>query len=137
MHRTRCWKQIRCEPDPKDPDSKHYRRLLEYQLLDRPSLPSLVVIQLNPSIAGMEIDDSGDPTSRIVAGWANRAASFGSVVYLNLFAWRSSTPQGLRGLDYETVVGGADHNVIFMSEINRPDAVVATAWEPKEAKVAQ
>lgn len=63
--------------------------------LDRswdPSLPRALFIGLNPSTADAQLDD---PTIRRCIGFGRRWGC-GSVTVVNLFAWRSTDPQGLR-----------------------------------------
>lgn len=57
--------------------------------------PPLVFIGLNPSTAD-ETED--DPTIRRCIGFAKRDG-FGGIIMLNLFAFRSTDPAGLKGVD--------------------------------------
>lgn len=72
------------------PDER-YRYALFRRWATNPESPSLVVIGLNPSTADATLDD---PTIRRCVGFA-REWSFGGLVMLNLFAYRSTDPAGL------------------------------------------
>jgi hypothetical protein len=123
----RCWEQLACDPHPLAADSRGYRYSLTYRLRDRDDLPPLVLIQLNPSTAGSEVDDAGDATSRRVAGWAHRRELYGSVVFVNLFCARCTDPRRLLHLPYDLAVGArADESLIRAWQ--HPDATVVAAW---------
>jgi hypothetical protein len=123
----RCWEQVGCEPAHDDIRSREYRYWLRYRLRDRVGLPPLVVIQLNPSTAGRESEDSGDATSRRVAGWASRRRLYGSVVFLNLFALRCTDPQGLLRQPYDVAVGPEGDRTLI-HEADPPGATLVAAW---------
>jgi hypothetical protein len=132
VSKQRCWEQIGCEPPHDDRESREYRYSLRYRLRDRTGLPPLVVIQLNPSTAGREAEDSGDATSRRVAGWASRRRLYGSVVFLNLFGRRCTDPKGLVQLPYDVAVGpSTDHTLI--QEANPLRATLVAAWGKDKA----
>jgi hypothetical protein len=75
-----------------------YRYLLRVQI---GAGPTLAVIQKNPSLADAE---RRDPTVGKVEAWARRQG-FGTVNYLNLFAYRSPDPTCLNELAYAVAVG--------------------------------
>ena len=127
MPLQRCWEQVACEPPHDEPESRLYRYSLTYRLKDREGLPPLVVIQLNPSTAGGEAVDSGDATSRRVAGWASRRGQYGSVVFLNLFGRRCTDPLGLLRLRYDLAVGSRGDDAL-VQESGPPNATVVAAW---------
>lgn len=56
------------------------------------TIPPLLIVMLNPSIADAEIDD---PTIRRCIAFA-RANGFGGIVVVNLFAYRATEPASLR-----------------------------------------
>lgn len=67
-----------------------FRHLLERQW--SPQGPRLGFVGLNPSTAD---GDHDDPTTRRCMGFA-RAEGFGSLVLVNVFAWRATRPEDLR-----------------------------------------
>lgn len=67
-----------------------FRHLLERQW--SPGAPRLGFVGLNPSTADGEHDD---PTTRRCIAFA-RAEGFGSLVLVNVFAWRATRPETLR-----------------------------------------
>jgi hypothetical protein len=127
MSKGRCWQQTRCIPEPGTPGSVDYRYLLGYRLQDRHGLSPLLVIQLNPSKAGAARNDSGDQTTRIVAGWAWRRRCYGSVLFLNLFARRCTDWNDLHECQYERAVGDLNDEVLLREAALARDNVVA-AW---------
>lgn len=84
------------------------------------SLPPLVVIGLNPSTAD-ETED--DPTIRRCIGFA-RAFGCGSLRMLNLFAFRSTDPKGLR----KVVDPIGPENDVWLKDACRYGSKVVAAW---------
>lgn len=86
------------------------------------SLPPVIFVGINPSTADEREDD---PTIRKCVGFAQRWG-FGSIVMLNLFAYRSTDPRGL--LDVEDPVGPQNDNHLA-HEIRGPEVgSVFVAW---------
>lgn len=89
------------------------------------SRPLLTWLMLNPSTADATVDD---PTIRKVAGFTKRAG-YGSLLVVNLFAWRATDPSDLRteirrpGGDPE----GPENQEAIMVAARISDAVVC-AW---------
>lgn len=96
-----------------------YRYLLHVQI---GSGPTLAVIQKNPSLADAE---RSDPTVGKVEAWARRQG-FGTVAYLNLFAYRSPEPSALNKLGYDIAVG-PDNDAILGRALQSVDTLVL-AW---------
>ncbi|WP_167358822.1 DUF1643 domain-containing protein [Halobacillus karajensis] len=97
-----------------------YRYVLQVRIAPE-DLPErkLVVIQKNPSIAD---ENETDATARRVENWA-RLKGFTTVVYLNLFAYRSTDPKKLNAYPYNKIVGERN-NETLKNEINREDTVI-------------
>jgi hypothetical protein len=83
-------------------------------------------VLLNPSVADAEIDD---PTLKKGVKYAKRWGH-GSLVFVNLFAWRSTDPKKLRdvadGYGPEAVIGPGNDEAILM-EADVADLIVC-AW---------
>lgn len=92
------------------------------------TLPILVWIMLNPSKADGSIDDQ---TVRKVVGFATRAG-YGSVVILNLFAYRATKPVDLKAAGWP--VGEA--NDMFINLFCTPGQSVVCAWGANVRNVA-
>ena len=90
------------------------------------SLPVLVFVMLNPSIADAEQDD---PTIRKCIGFAQRLG-YGGIVVVNLFAWRATDPKALyrQGFmsDYPTV--GPENDRFIELSVTEPNTHVVFAW---------
>lgn len=99
--------------------TRRYRYLLQVQLGDG---PALAVIQKNPSRADAM---RADPTVGKVEAWARRQG-FGTVTYLNLFAYRSPEPELLNGLSYAEAVG-MENDVVLRRALRTAEVTVA-AW---------
>lgn len=84
------------------------------------SLPRLLFILLNPSTADAKHDD---PTNRRGISFAKRW-SYGSVVFVNLFAFRTPYPKELRLADDPV---GPDNDQHILQQVELSDLVVA-AW---------
>lgn len=86
---------------------------------------TLVVIGLNPSTADEQEDD---PTIRRCVGFAKREGC-GSLVMLNLFAYRTTNPRELTSLYLlrEDPVGKMNDAAI-VEACTRPDVIVVAAW---------
>lgn len=85
-----------------------------------PRKPSLVWIMLNPSTADADTDD---PTIRRCMGFSHRE-DCGGIEVLNLFAWRATSPQGLRKTYYPI---GPDNDG-WIKEVLHPHSRVVAAW---------
>lgn len=96
-----------------------YRYLLCVQI---GSGPTLAVIQKNPSLADAE---RCDPTVGKVEAWARRQG-FGTVHYLNLFAYRSPQPTCLNGLAYAEAVG--PDNDATLCKVIQSEATIVLGW---------
>src|SRR6185503_16841447 len=83
-------------------------------------LPTITFVGLNPSTATATEDD---PTIRRCVGFAKRWG-FGRYEMANLFAWRSTDPLGLLGL--EDPVG--DGNDAAILDVVASSARVVMAW---------
>jgi hypothetical protein len=88
-----------------------------------PMLPSVMFIGLNPSTADEQQDD---PTVRRCVGFATKW-NFGGLVLVNLFAYRSTDPAGLR--DTDDPVGPANDKHILLGA--RAADRVVLAWGTK------
>lgn len=93
-----------------------YTLLREWDL----RLRRLLWIMLNPSKATAEIDD---PTVAKCQRYA-RAWGFGSIVVTNLFAWRSTNPKVLYGVDDPI---GPENDAAIFREVGAA-AKVIVAW---------
>ena len=82
--------------------------------------PKLVFIMLNPSKADANIDD---PTLRRCINFAN-SWDFGSLIVVNLFAYRSASPLDLRQVDDPI---GSQNDRYLKKAIKSADRVVV-AW---------
>lgn len=83
----------------------------------------LVVIGLNPSTAD---EAKLDPTIRRVIGFARRDG-FGAIDMLNLFAWRSTSPDVLNQLGDDAIGPDNDEHIVRVATQLHVGAVVA-AW---------
>jgi hypothetical protein len=100
-------------------ECRRYRYVLE-RVWDE-AAPAFVVIGLNPSTAD-ETED--DPTIRRCMGFARRFRC-GRLCMLNLFAWRSTDPKGLR--DAVDPIGPL--NDTFLRGVwHLPAATIVAAW---------
>lgn len=73
-----------------------------------PSKPPAVFVMLNPSTADAAADD---PTIRKCVGFARRWEC-GAIYVVNLFAYRSTDPRNLRGVDVDVLTGPTnDHHI--------------------------
>lgn len=81
----------------------------------------LVVVMLNPSTADAEKDD---PTIRRVIGFA-KSHGFGNLLVLNIFALRSTDPDGLR-VAQDPV--GPDNDAHIHEALSRPGTPALAAW---------
>jgi len=88
-----------------------------------PKLPSVMFVALNPSTADEREDD---PTVRRCIGFA-RKWSFGGLILVNLFAYRSTDPAGLLEAD-DPVGPGNDKHIL---ESARTAGRVVLAWGTK------
>jgi hypothetical protein len=84
--------------------------------------PALTVVLKNPSHADAV---RRDPTVGKVEAWARRRG-FGSVVYVNLFAYRSPEPRTLNRLPYEVAVG-PDNDATLLAA-GMAAALLVAAW---------
>lgn len=110
---------VRCVPETYET----HRYLLEIKLRDGPSLnPRLAVILKNPSTASAL---KSDPTIGKVEAWARRR-NFASLLYINLFAVRSTQPAPLNDWDYAYTVG-PDNDYYIREAVAQADTVVV-AW---------
>lgn len=92
-----------------------------------PSKPTMVIIGLNPSTADEILDD---PTIRRCIGFARREG-FGSLIMLNLFAYRATNPKELQGKNYTQLSGNAENHRIVMETCKNVVAhggVIVCAW---------
>ncbi len=110
---------VRCVPETYET----HRYLLEVKLRDGPSLkPRLAVILKNPSTASAL---KSDPTIGKVEAWARRR-NFASLLYINLFAVRSTQPAPLNAWDYAYAVGPG--NDYYIREAVAEADTVIVAW---------
>jgi hypothetical protein len=110
---------VRCVPETYGT----HRYLLEVKLSDRPALnPRLAVILKNPSTASAV---KSDPTIGKVEAWARRR-NFASLLYVNLFAVRSTQPAPLNDWDYAYTVG--PENDYYIREAAAQADTVVVAW---------
>ena len=84
------------------------------------TLPTIAFVGLNPSTAD---ETKLDPTCTRCVGFAKRF-SFGRYVMLNLFAFRSTDPKGLRRVPDAV---GPENDVYIKQEVERAQCVVV-AW---------
>ncbi len=100
-----------------------HRYLLEIKLVEGLQLsPRLTVILKNPSTASAV---KSDPTIGKVEAWARRRG-FASVVYVNLFALRSTKPAPLNDYDYDFAVGPL--NDFYIREAVASADTLIAAW---------
>jgi hypothetical protein len=99
---------------------RRYRYLLKR--IWRPSLQFVAFVGFNPSTAD-EIYD--DPTIRRCVGFA-RSWGYGGVHMLNLFAWRSTKPEGL----FDTLDPVGPDNYLYLGAMRRDPAcgAIVCAW---------
>jgi len=97
---------------------KRYRYTL-WRIFDE-TLPSVAFVGLNPSTADASLDD---PTIRRCVGFAH-SLGYGGIVMLNLFAWRSTDPNGL----YASDPNGEEENVATISRVSEQVPRVIAAW---------
>lgn len=97
-----------------------YRYSLEREVLDDPS--SCVFIMLNPSTADADIDA---PTIRRCMGFV-RSWGYGTLVVVNLFAFRSTDPRQLKKLTPERAIG-SKNDAALIRAAGVADMVVC-AW---------
>jgi len=100
-------------------ESGPYRYWLEVSLGGTGS--RLAAIMKNPSTAGVERSDA---TIGKVEAWAARRG-YGSLVVVNLFAWRATHPRDLNLESYAVMVGV--ENDRFILDAAKADIIVA-AW---------
>lgn len=81
---------------------------------------ALVFVMLNPSTADANQDD---PTIRKCIGFA-RAFGFGAIVVVNLFAYRSTDPAGLR----EVADPIGPHNDYYVGHAVKRGGMAVAAW---------
>src|SRR4051812_14625230 len=105
------------------PDRRHRYRL--WRTWDTAQRKTMVVIGLNPSTADETKDD---PTIRRCIAFAKREGC-GSLVMLNLFAYRSTNPRELQTLylQGDDPVGPSNDDVI-VEACTLPDVLVVAAW---------
>lgn len=85
--------------------------------------PTCVFIMLNPSTADAEKDD---PTIRRCIGFARREGC-GSLVVVNLYAFRATKPKDLWAADPSARIGGPDAETAFFKAAADADILIA-AW---------
>lgn len=83
--------------------------------------PPLVFVMLNPSIADANTDDQ---TVRKCIGFAKREKC-GGIVIVNLYAWRSTDPAGLKKTSDPV---GPDNDGMIRSVLAGPCEKVVVAW---------
>lgn len=109
------YKITACEEEP------GYRYALHVRT-DADSESGMVVVQCNPSRAsGMR----SDPTVGKVSKWAEENG-FGSVIFLNLFARRSSSVAEIRNLAYSELVGAENDSAI--ARYGKAGSKLVLAW---------
>lgn len=84
------------------------------------SLPRLLWVLLNPSTADATNDD---PTNRRGMGFA-RQWGFGSCVFVNLFAFRTSKPNKMKHAPFPI---GPDNDTFILSQAHASETIIA-AW---------
>jgi hypothetical protein len=110
---------VRCVPETYET----HRYLLEVKLTDSSAMtPRLAVILKNPSTASAI---KSDPTIGKVEAWARRR-NFASLLYINLFAVRSTQPAPLNDWDYAYTVG-PENDYYIREAVSQADTVVV-AW---------
>lgn len=82
--------------------------------------PKVLFIMLNPSIADSDVDD---PTIRRCIGYA-KDWGFGGILVGNLFAYRSTDPNGL--LKVQDPIG--DDNIWHIKNMYKETETVVCAW---------
>jgi hypothetical protein len=104
-------------------DNGLYRYLLEVQLAVQPENQAhLVVILKNPSKADTQRSDA---TCGKVEAWATRR-NFSRVTFVNLFAFRSTTPATLNQCSYAEAVG--PENNYYIKKVIAEATTVVGAW---------
>lgn len=110
---------VRCVPEAYGT----HRYLLEVRLRDESEPgPRLAVILKNPSTASAL---KSDPTIGKVEAWARRR-NFAALLYVNLFAVRSTQPAPLNDWDYAYTVG--PENDFYIREAVAQADTVVVAW---------
>jgi hypothetical protein len=110
---------VRCVPEAYGT----HRYLLEVRLREEILAgPRLAVILKNPSTASAV---KSDPTIGKVEAWARRR-NFATLLYVNLFAARSTHPAPLNDWDYAYTVG-PENDFYIREAVAQADTVVA-AW---------
>ena len=94
-----------------------------------PELPRLLLVLLNPSTAGRELDD---PTTRRAIGVAKRAGC-GSVSIANLFAFVATDPEDLRQAGYPVGPANDDHLAAMIQDAD----LVVCGWGANAAGLAR
>ena len=87
------------------------------------SLPEFVVIGLNPSTAD---ENQDDPTIRRCITFAKREKC-GSLIMVNLFAFRSTSPEILKGT-YKTTEVDRENSKALAAHCLSPKSIVVAAW---------
>lgn len=119
MKITRLRQVVRCVPAAYGT----HRYLLEVQLGGGSAMnPRLAVILKNPSTASAL---KSDPTIGKVEAWARRR-NFASLLYVNLFAVRSTQPAPLNDWDYAYAVG--PENDYYIREAAAQADTIVVAW---------
>ncbi len=91
------------------------------------SLPPLVVIGLNPSTADESQDD---PTIRRCIAFAMREGR-GSLVMLNLFSYRATSPKALKGIDPFRLTDDSANTRIVKEQVekaHKAGGTILVAW---------
>ncbi len=110
---------VRCVPEAYGT----HRYLLEVCLRDAAEQgPRLAVILKNPSTASAL---KSDPTIGKIEAWARRR-NFAALLYVNLFAVRSTQPAPLNDWDYAYTVG-PENDFYIREAVARADTIVV-AW---------
>ncbi len=87
---------------------------------------SLTIVQLNPSDGGRS---RSDPTMGKVSIWAFEN-KFKSVVFLNLFAYRTKYPSELNGISFSRLLGPKNDDTINQ-KLSQSTKIVLAWGEPK------
>lgn len=113
-----------CQRSASLSDDGRYRWSLER--IWEPKLPKFIVIGLNPSTADATVDD---PTIRKCVSFAARENA-GGLVMLNLFAYRTKSPQVLKqAAKTEDIVGLLnDQMLIALTGATQPYRRIICAW---------
>lgn len=110
---------VRCVPETYET----HRYLLEVKLRgDSMTGPRLAVILKNPSTASAV---KSDPTIGKVEAWARRR-NFATLLYVNLFAVRSTQPAPLNDWNYAYTVG-PENDFYIREAVSQADTIVV-AW---------